>query len=65
MKEYNSAGIEIEPAFLYPCPQRCGLTAGCPSCRNWNSSEITISITTDHFKWIAENLKPPAKININ
>jgi hypothetical protein len=32
MKEYDSAGNEIKPSFLYPCPARCGSTGGCGQC---------------------------------
>lgn len=57
LKNYNTAGIEIKPAFLYPCPVRCGMTGGCPSCRIWEnlkSSDISIP-KIDRIPFVIEN----------
>ena len=31
----DTAGNEIIPPFLYPCPNRCNSSGGCDSCRTY------------------------------
>jgi len=42
MENYDTAGNKIIPPFFYPCPQRCGLTGGCESCRTYKNAKPLI-----------------------
>ena len=46
----DTAGNLILPPFLYPCPKRCNLTAGCESCRTYQEPK--------HYKYTENEATP-------
>ena len=57
MREFNSAGQEVYPIYLNPCPVRCNSSGGCEKCRinRQNDNKFSIPVIRLPYKMAEQN----------